>query len=162
METLLDGVPKEAFNADSKEALKTIKKLNKRALDDIEIVKSGNDRGLQITLFDNSYTMTNIESEHIGLVNKVRKISAMPENTLPETIAKQKYWEDLMVSPTMGCLRRACDIYIYAYYKLFKMSDMLSNDLDNNIVGTNPIPYTRTVYQALEEINQIESPRSNF
>ena len=161
LDTLLAGVPKEAFNADSKETLKAVRDLNKRALDDIKIVKKGKGAGLQITLFDSSFMMTNIESEQVGLAEKVRNISAMPENTLAEATAKQNCWEELMISPRVECLRRACDIYTYAYYKQFRMSDVLTDDLDN-LYGTNPIPYTRTVYQALEEIKQLESPKANF
>ena len=161
LDTLINGVPKEAFSAESKEALKAIRDLNKRALDDIDIVKKGKGAGLQITLFDSSFMMTNIESEQVGLADKVREISAMPENTLSESSQKQMCWEELMISPRVECLRRACDIYTYAFYKQFTMSDMLTDDLDN-IMGTNPIPYTRTVYQALEEIKQKESTKANF
>ena len=161
LDTLINGAPKEAFSAESKEALKAIRDLNKRALDDIDIVKKGKGAGLQITLFDSSFMMTNIESEQVGLADKVREISAMPENTLSESSQKQMCWEELMISPRVECLRRACDIYTYAFYKQFTMSDMLTDDLDN-IMGTNPIPYTRTVYQALEEIKQKESTKANF
>lgn len=161
LDTLINGVPKEAFSAESKDALKAIRDLNKRALDDIDIVKKGKGAGLQITLFDSSFMMTNIESEQVGLADKVREISAMPENTLSESAQKQMCWEKLMISPRVECLRRACDIYTYAFYKQFTMSDILTDDLDN-IMGTKPIPYTRTVYQALEEIKQQESPKANF
>lgn len=161
LDTLINGVPKEAFSAESKDALKAIRDLNKRALDDIDIVKKGKGAGLQITLFDSSFMMTDIESEQVGLADKVREISAMPENTLSESAQKQMCWEKLMISPRVECLRRACDIYTYAFYKQFTMSDILTDDLDN-IMGTKPIPYTRTVYQALEEIKQQESPKANF
>ena len=161
LDTLINGVPKEAFSAESKDALKAIRDLNKRALDDIDIVKKGKGAGLQITLFDSSFMMTNIESEQVGLADKVREISAMPENTLSESAQKQMCWEKLMISLRVECLRRACDIYTYAFYKQFTMSDMLTDDLDN-IMGTKPIPYTRTVYQALEEIKKQETPKANF
>lgn len=41
LDVLLDGVPKEAFSADNKETKKRIIELNKQALKDVDLVRSG-------------------------------------------------------------------------------------------------------------------------
>lgn len=41
LDVLLDGVPKEAFTADKKETKKRIIELNKQALKDVDLVRSG-------------------------------------------------------------------------------------------------------------------------
>ena len=60
-----------------------------------------------------------------------------------------------MVSPRVECLRRACDIYTYAFYKQFKNED-IDKHVDDSFYGAFAIPYTRTVYQALQEIKYLD------
>lgn len=157
LDVLLDGVPKEAFAAEDKETKKKIIDLNKEALKDVRLVRSGESMGLSITLFSNDIAIQSINSEQIGLAGKVREINAMPEDSLPQELAKQSHWEELMVSPRVECLRRACDIYTYSFYKQFKATDLTSEfDGETGTFTAFNIPYTRTVYNALQEIKYLD------
>ena len=158
LDVLLDGVPKEAFAAEDKETKKKIIDLNKEALKDVRLVRSGESMGLSITLFSNDIAIQSINSEQIGLAGKVREINAMPEDSLPQELAKQSRWEELMVSPRVECLRRACDIYTYSFYKQFKATDLTSEfDGKTGTFAAFNIPYTRTVYNALQEIKYLDN-----
>lgn len=157
LDVLLDGVPKDAFSADDKETKKKIIDLNKQALKDVELVRSGENMGLSITLFSNDIAIQSIDNEQIGLAGKVREINAMPEDTLPQELTKQSKWEELMASPRVECLRRACDIYTYSFYKQFKATDLTSEfDSETGTFTAFDIPYTRTVYNALQEIKYLD------
>lgn len=157
LDCLLKGVPKDAFSGEDTEAVREIKSANKRALDELHLGGDNGPRGVQKNLFDGEYLMSGIDSEQISLASDVKKITELPENTLLEAVTKQKRWEDLMESPRVECLRRACDIYTYAFYKQFCMDDFNQGTEDNR-----PIPYTRTVYRALEEIKYIDNPNAKF
>lgn len=62
-----------------------------------------------------------------------------------------------MVSPRVECLRRACDIYTYSFYKQFKATDLTSEfDGESGTFTAFNIPYTRTVYNALQEIKYLD------
>ncbi|MDD6505814.1 MAG: restriction endonuclease, partial [Prevotellaceae bacterium] len=158
LETLLNGVPKDAFSAkdNDREVKKQIIKLNKEALDDVKVVQSGLQQGLCVSLFTQDFTIQSIDSEQVGLAEHVREISAMPENSLIEQVTKQKYWEELMQSPRVEWLRRACDIYTYAFYKQFASEDLQSTVDDTGTFTAFAVPYTRTVYQALQEIKYLD------
>ena len=160
LNTLLDGVPKEAFTAEDRDALKKIRDINKQALDDVALIRNAHGVGIQATLFNGEFVMRDITEEQVGLAEHVREISELPETTLLETVTKQKRWEDLMVSPRVECLRRACDIYTYAFYKLFNDAEL--TDDGTGSTDFNALPYTRTVYQALEEIRELEKPTPNY
>ncbi|MDY2831427.1 MAG: restriction endonuclease [Sodaliphilus pleomorphus] len=160
LNTLLDGVPKEAFSADNKDALKKIRDLNKKALDDAALIRDAHGIGIQATLFNGEFVMRDITEEQVGLAQHVKEISELPETTLLETITKQKRWEDLMVSPRVECLRRACDIYTYAFYKQFSEEELTDDGTGKADFST--LPYTRTVYQALEEIRELENPTTDY
>lgn len=153
----LDGVPKEAFSAEDKETKKKIIELNKRALKDVATVRDGKTMGLSITLFDNDIAIQSIDSEQVGLAGKVKEINALPEDSLLQELTKQSKWEDLMKSPRVECLRRACDIYAYSFYKQFKEED-LDSVIDDETEAFTPfnVPYTRTVYNALQEIKYLD------
>ena len=157
LEVLLDGVPKEAFTADDKETKKRIIELNKQALKDVELVRDGKNVGLSITLFSQDIAIQNIDSEQIGLAGKVKEINALPEDSLLQELTKQSKWEELMQSPRVECLRRACDIYVYSFYKQFHATD-LTAEFDSETERFTPfnIPYTRTVYNALQEIKYLD------
>lgn len=62
-----------------------------------------------------------------------------------------------MQSPRVECLRRACDIYVYSFYKQFHATD-LASEFDDETETFTPfnIPYTRTVYNALQEIKYLD------
>ena len=156
LDTLLAGVPKEAFSAVDKDTKNKIINLNKAALQDVSLVQSGHSHGLNVSLFTQDFTIQSIDSEQVGLAGKVREINSLPENSLLEQLTKQRRWEELMQSPRVECLRRACDVYTYAYYKQFKAEDLDSHvDASGTFTAFN-VPYTRTVYQALQEIKYLD------
>lgn len=156
LDTLLAGVPKEAFSADDTDTKRKIINLNKEALKDVALVQSGKEKGLSVSLFTQDFTIQSIDSEQVGLASKVREISELPEDSLQEQQTKQRCWEELMDSPRVECLRRSCDIYTYAYYKQFTSKD-IESDLDESGTFTAfNIPYTRTVFQALQEIKYLD------
>lgn len=166
LNVLLDGVPKDAFtvapvtteetaklNSDKEKSnLKKIKQLNQEAIDEIHGTAS---------LFKNEFNIEQIDEEQIGLANSVNEISTLPENSLLEELTKQKRWEDLMASPRVECLRRACDIYTYAFYHQFTSED-LEGHFDGNTFVLPNVPYTRSVYRALEEIKHLDGNTSSF
>lgn len=165
LETLLNGVPSEAFavaDKDNKKALKMMRDLNKNALDEVEKSRSKNPKAHQNTLFTDDFVITNINSEQISLADQVREITAMPEDTLEEEVTKKQRWVELMSSPRVKCLRRACNIYSYAFYHQFEEDEVVCQADENGNYDIQPIPYTKTIYHALEEINAIEQGNPNF
>ena len=166
LNVLLDGVPKDAFtiapvtteetaklNSDKEKSnLKKIKQLNQEAIDEIHGTAS---------LFRSDFNIKQIDKEQIGLANSVNEISSLPENSLLEELTKQKRWEDLMASPRVECLRRACDIYTYAFYHQYTSEDLDGHFEGNTFILPN-VPYTRTVYRALEEIRHLDENTSSF
>lgn len=160
LDVLLKGVPKEAFTADDSDVLRQIKVLNNAALADIKVMEADSQlSGIGGNLFSSEPMITRIDSEQISLASRVKEISALPENTLLQELTKQKRWEDLMQSPRVECLRRACDIFSYSFYKQFTEEDLLT---DNQFTTPATIPYTRTVYRALEEIKHLDEPDPAF
>lgn len=161
LDMLLEGVPDKAFSGD-KEALKILKKLNKKAIEEAKTLRDdAAQHGLQVSLFGEEYNITRIENEQISLGEQVREINAMPENTLLEQLTKQRRWEDLMKSPRVESLRRACDIYVDAFYHEFSMSHIMP-DAESGSTRLPDFPYTATVYQALEEIKQLETHDTHY
>lgn len=159
LDMLLKGVPDKAFTAADKDTLKKIKELNKKAVRDIELLNRAADHGLQVSLFGGEYNITRIGEEQISLADQVRTISALPEETLLQRLTKQSRWEDLMQSPRVESLRRACNIYSMAFYHTFGEDDVVAGA---DGLRLPDIPYTATVYQALEEIKQLEDPDANY
>ena len=159
LDMLLEGVPDKAFNAEDKDTLKVIKLLNKKALKDIKLIKDGKGEGLAISLFREDFNISNIDEEQISLAEEVREITALPENDLLEQLTKQRRWEDLMQSPRVESLRRACDIFTTAFYHTFTYDDVHAGNVGLKLPDS---PYTATVYQALEEIKQLENPDSDY
>ena len=159
LDTLLDGVPDKAFSATDRDVLKKVKSLNKTALQDIELIKAGKKFGRTVSLFGSEFNMSRIDEEQISLGESVKQINALPENTLLEQLTKKKCWEELMSSPRVECLRRACDIYIDAFYHDFTEED-ITPDVYTQILPD--IPFTKTVYQALEEIKKIDNPDIDY
>ena len=160
LDVLLKGVPNDAFSSDNREVLRQVKALNNTALREIREMEEGGLAAVGATLFDSDSMIERIDSEQIGLAAKVKEISALPETTLLEELTKQKRWEDLMQSPRVECLRRACDIYTYAFYKQFKEEDLQTGeDLFSAPIA---IPYSKTVYRALEEIKHLSEKDADF
>ncbi|MDR0893494.1 MAG: restriction endonuclease [Mediterranea sp.] len=164
LDDLLHGVPQEAFAATDKDTLRRIRKINAEALKDIKLLHDGKEAGVQVTLFNGDYTIQHIDSEQVNLATQVREIAQLPENSLLEELTKQHKWEDLMQSPRVECLRRACDLYAYAFYKQFTPDEVEETvrEEDGDKFTLLPIPYTRTIYQALEEIKYLENPSDDF
>lgn len=160
LDVLLKGVPRDAFSSEDRDVLRQIKSLNNDALREIEEMKRDNLSAIGATLFSSDSMIERIDSEQIGLATKVKEISALPENTLLEELTKQKRWEELMQSPRVECLRRACDIYSYAFYKQFTPADIAATE--NLFSAPITIPYTKTVYRALEEIKNLGEEISDF
>lgn len=157
LDSLLDGVPKEAFSAEDKETKKKIIDLNKAALKDVALVQAGKSAGYAVTLFSGDIAIQSIDGEQVGLAGKVREINALPEDSLLQELTKQSKWEELMQSPRVECLRRACDIYTYSFFKQFKEEDFKSEfDEEANTFTSFDIPYTRTVFNALQEIKYLD------
>ena len=160
LDVLLKGVPNDAFSAEDKDVLKQIKAQNNAALADIKVLEADTTvSGIAGNLFSSEPMITRIDSEQISLASKVKEISELPENTLLQELTKQRRWEDLMQSPRVECLRRACDIYAYAFYKQFTEEDFRAAD---QFSAPMTIPYTRTVYRALEEIKHLDEPDPAF
>ena len=161
LDVLLKGVPKEAFCSEDREVLRQIKALNNEALDEIKVLEADAEvSGSSGNLFTSEPMLERIDSEQIGLATKVKEITALPESTLLEELTKQRRWEDLMKSPRVECLRRACDIYTYAFYKQFTQSDIAAGE--DLFAPSVSIPYTKTVYRALEEIKHLDERNSEF
>jgi len=157
LDILLDGVPKEAFTADDKDTRKKIIELNKQALNDVALLRDGESAGFSMTLFSSDIAIQAIDSEQVGLAGKVREINALPEDSLLQELIKQSKWENLMKSPRVECLRRACDIYAYSYYKQFNAKDFVSEiDEETENFTSFDLPYTRTIYNALQEIKYLD------
>ena len=155
LDKLLEGVPQEAFSKADKEGNKIIKRLNADALKDIRILlDDARNTGLQVSLFDDGFNISRIDNEQISLADNVREISSLPETTLLEELTKKRRWTELMESPRVECLRRACDIYTYAFYKDYTEDELI----DNSSIKMPMVPFSRTVYQALEDIKQLENP----
>lgn len=154
LDTLLDGVPKDAFSATDKDVKKKILDLNKIALKTVDLMRNGVS---EASCFDIGFSFNKIKEEEISLAGSVRDIASLPEETLQERLNKKSHWEQLMESPRVECLRRACDIFTYAFYK------QLSDEDDFNEIENLPqIPYTRTVYHALQEISSIDNPSVDY
>ncbi len=153
LQMLIDGVPANALTAEDKDSLKALKQLNQYAVD------AANGKGAPSLGFEDPFGVEEMDAAQIGLADKVRFINHMPENTLEEEQVKQMQWQDLMQSARVDCLRRACNIYTYAFYhkawhrELYK-TDGLGNaeQLDTEA----EVPYTKTVVRALQEIKAME------
>lgn len=154
LQALLDGVPNKALTAEDSKILKALKAINKVAID----AANGNSDDEPSFEWENPFGVETMTAAQIGLADKVRFINHLPENTLEEEIIKQERWKDLMTSARVDCLRRACDIYTYAFYHTVK-----ADELYKDKGGTNKeldleaeVPYTKTVMRALQEIEAME------
>lgn len=159
LDMLLEGVPNKAFNATDENTLNLLQKLNKQALNDAQRMhEEKKNYGTAISLFNETSSMSYIDKEQISLASEVSKISRMPENDIHEQEAKQSCYETLMQSQLVKSLRLACDIYTAAFYYQFSSTD-ITTQANNSLPS---IPYTATVYQALEEIKQGENHDRDF
>ena len=154
LQMLIDGVPDKALTAEDKDTLKALKKMNQEAIKAVN-GDSGNE---QLLGLENSFGVENMTAAQIGLADKIRFINHLPEDTLEEEIIKQERWRELMDSARVDCLRRACDIYTYAFYKTVKHDEIIKEkeDVNGKWQLEAEVPYTKTVVRALQEIDAME------
>lgn len=154
LQMLIDGVPDKALTAEDKDTLKALKKMNQEAIKAV----NGNSGNEQLLGLENSFGVENMTAAQIGLADKIRFINHLPEDTLEEEIIKQERWKELMDSARVDCLRRACDIYTYAFYNTVKHEEIIKEKEDvNGKWQLEPeVPYTKTVIRALQEIDAME------
>ena len=154
LQMLIDGVPDKALTAEDKDTLKALKKMNQEAIKAV----NGNSGNEQLLGLENSFGVENMTAAQIGLADKIRLINHLPEDTLEEEIIKQERWKELMDSARVDCLRRACDIYTYAFYKTVKHDEILKENggVNGNLQLEAEVPYTKTVMRALQEIDAME------
>ena len=154
LQMLIDGVPDKALTAEDKDTLKALKKMNQEA------VKKINNQNSDEPLLglEDTFGVGKLSAAQIGLADKIRFINHLPENTLEEEIIKQERWRELMESARVDCLRRACDIYTYAFYKTVKHDEILidNESVNGKIKLEAEVPYTKTVTRALQEIEAME------
>lgn len=154
LQMLVDGVPDKALTAEDKDALKAIKKLNAATIKAIH----GEDDTIGLGLED-AFGVEEMTTKQIDIANKVMMISYLPEDTLEQEQVKQRMWQDLMDSTRVDCLRRACDIYTYAFYRSTKHDEVLyrwNEYSDEELQLEAEVPYTKTVVRALQEIGAME------
>ena len=154
LQMLIDGVPDKALTAEDKDTLKALKKMNQEAIKAVN-GDSGNE---QLLGLENSFGVENMTAAQIGLADKIRFINHLPEDTLEEEVIKQERWKKLMDSARVDCLRRACDIYTYAFYKTVKHDEIIKEkeDVNGKWQLEAEVPYTKTVMRALQEIDAME------
>lgn len=154
LQMLIDGVPDKALTAEDKDTLKALKKMNQEA------VKKINNQNSDEPLLglEDTFGVVKLSAAQIGLADKIRFINHLPEDTLEEEIIKQERWKELMESARVDCLRRACDIYTYAFYKTVKHDEILidNESVNGKIKLEAEVPYTKTVTRALQEIEAME------
>lgn len=154
LQMLIDGVPDKALTAEDKDTLKALKKLNQEA---VKAVNGTLDKEPTLGLED-SFGVESMSAAQIGLADKIRFINYLPEDTLEEEIIKQERWKKLMESARVDCLRRACDIYTYAFYHSVKADELYKDKgcTDKELDLEAEVPYTKTVMRALQEIEAME------
>ena len=154
LQTLFDGVPDKALTAEDKDTLKALKKLNQEAVKAV----NGNTGNEPTFGFENPFGIEEMSIAQIGLADKIRFINHLPEETLEQEIVKQQRWRELMTSARVDCLRRACDIYAYAFYHTVKADELYKDKggTDKELDLESEVPYTKTVMRALQEIEAME------
>ena len=154
LQQLIDGVPDKALTADDAATLKVLKRLNKLATEAVNTHPEGT-LGLE-----DPFGVTEMSARQIGLADKIRFINHMPEETLTDEQVKARAWEELMQSPRVECLRRACDIHTYAFYRTARHAELLrpryEGAADEVPVLEAEVPYTKTVVRALQEADVME------
>ena len=154
LQMLIDGVPDKALTAEDKDTLKALKKLNQEAVKAVNR-NTGNEPTFG---FENPFGIEEMSIAQIGLADKIRFINHLPEDTLEQEIVKQLRWQELMASARVDCLRRACDIYAYAFYHTVKADELYKDKggTDKELDLEAEVPYTKTVMRALQEIEAME------
>ena len=154
LQMLIDGVPDKALTAENRDTLKTLKVLNQEAIK----AANGNTGGEPTLGFENPFGIEEMSIAQIGLADKIRFINHLPVETLEQEIVKQLRWQELMASTRVDCLRRACDIYTYAFYHTVKADELYKDKggANKELDLEAEVPYTKTVMRALQEIEAME------
>ena len=154
LQMLIDGVPDKALTAEDKDTLKALKKMNQEAVKAV----NGNTGNEPTFGFENPFGIEEMSIAQISLADKIRFINHLPEETLEQEIVKQLRWQELMASARVDCLRRACDIYAYAFYHTVKADELYKDKggTDKELDLEAEVPYTKTVMRALQEIEAME------
>lgn len=154
LQMLINGVPDKALTAEDKDTLKALKKMNQEAVKAV----NGNTGNEPTFGFENPFGIEEMSIAQIGLADKIRFINHLPEETLEQEIVKQLRWQELMASARVDCLRRACDIYAYAFYHTVKADELYKDKggTDKELDLEAEVPYTKTVMRALQEIEAME------
>lgn len=154
LQMLINGVPDKALTAKDKDTLKALKKMNQEAVKAV----NGNTGNEPTFGFENPFGIEEMSIAQIGLADKIRFINHLPEETLEQEIVKQLRWQELMASARVDCLRRACDIYAYAFYHTVKADELYKDKggTDKELDLEAEVPYTKTVMRALQEIEAME------
>lgn len=157
LQMLIDGVPDKALTAEDAPTLRALKKLNRAAIDGVQAASDPTKPSLGL---ENPFGVEKMDTTQISLAEKVMMISRLPEETLLDQQVKQSRWEDLMASPRVECLRQACNVYTYAFYRQAKHCELLQKENENSdqevILTEAEVPYTKTVIRALQEIDAME------
>ena len=130
-QTLLDGLPDEAFDpltGDDKTTAQTIKKINKSWRED----KAATGGIIEKYLAPES------------IRNEAVIVDAMPENNIKEIRAKSRAWKKLEENSNHIMLRQACDTYVAAFL-LPKVGEVP----ESNEVDALGIPTTNTIWSLL-------------
>lgn len=163
---LLKGVPNDAFNINSKnKALKKeLNQANKDALKYfVESYLNKNlsplDQAQQFSLFQNPSAKFYINGVVEQLGELFAKSSELPGDTDEQELAKKEYLNKLKSSDKIQALYHAANIYTYAYFKEFNDNDLTaitqpSTMSEYSITISPNIPYTATVYQALDQLKE--------
>lgn len=148
---LINGVPDKAFTTEDNETKRSLLSFNREA---IRIVTGKKEAG---TLeLEDSFGITEMDTEQIGLAQKAMLINSMPENTIQQEEDKQQYWINLMKSARVDCLRRACDIYTYAFFRQVKHNEIFEGNNIEHVQQDFEVPYSKTVFRAIQEIDAME------
>lgn len=155
LNVLLEELPKDAFRFsvpdDNPEAtLKYLKDLVKKCNKDEALANKNG----EYKLFGGD--TLKLDESQVDLSNKAKEIAAMPETSLNEESEKQVRWEAFMQSPQVECLRRACDIYTYAFYYNYTYDDFFNHFERPDSPGNKPkalieVPLPGTINKALCE-----------
>lgn len=170
---LLNGVPNEVFNVSNKnkEVKKFLLNFNKQAhkhyVESYQSQQLGDSFAIQGSLFATDNSKFNIEStlEAIGSAFKI--LSDKQGNTEEDELAKGEALAKLKSSDEMKALYNAANIYTYAFFREFTENDLpalKSSDTvtKGNLAIVDSLPYTATVFKALEEVQAIRTNGDSY
>ncbi|MEE3485628.1 MAG: restriction endonuclease [Bacteroidales bacterium] len=165
LNVLLDALPRDAFKVHEHESnpngtttllMRFVRRIN-------EAEAERNKTGAFGELFANE--QPKLDKSQIELGNTARSITSLPEESLDEEKDKADKWEAFMSSPQVECLRRAADIYTYAFYRTYTYSDFFERFDDFTETGYTmredvELPSPATIGKALLETKEdYDGPR---